>query len=68
MLEYFKKTHIEMEKAMDGSGSQGLLQLDMRVKDKLFVEFGKPIDLVFKAFSHYGLDSTITESDRQKYE
>lgn len=70
LLEAWKKMKVqaeeESERTTEGN-QEALLKLDTKLKDQLFIEHGEDIDDTFAAFKHYGLNTEITQEDRNKY-
>lgn len=68
LLEAYKRMRVRAEEDHTGHNStEGLLALDTRVKDRLFIEYGEDVEDTFASFRHYKLNSEITENDRKKY-
>lgn len=66
ILEFYKRECIraEMDFANDEFGKEEYIEY---VKERIFIDYGEDIQDVFIAFNHYGMNTNITDNDREKY-
>lgn len=66
-LEAWKKLKVQagINETYDNEESNS--EVIRNLKDKLFVQYGEDVDDIFEAFKYYGLETTVTEAERQSF-